>query len=103
MTRMGKTTSQQKIISPAEEAVQKDREEKLAETLKNRLHITVQGNKAEFIQHAEAEAVQKDREEKLAETLKNRLHIYVQGNKAEFIQHAEAEVSKLRNAGFSHY
>jgi hypothetical protein len=49
------------------------------------------------------EAVQKDREEKLAETLKNRLHITVQGNKAEFIQHAEAEVSKLRNAGFSHY
>uniref|UniRef100_A0A804LTH1 DNAJ-containing protein X-domain domain-containing protein n=1 Tax=Zea mays TaxID=4577 RepID=A0A804LTH1_MAIZE len=37
------------------QAVQKDREEKLAETLKNRLHIYVQGNKAEFIQHAEAE------------------------------------------------
>jgi hypothetical protein len=44
----------EKIISHAEEAAQKDREEKLAETLKNRLHITVQGNKAEFIQHAEA-------------------------------------------------
>lgn len=49
------------------------------------------------------QAVQKEREEKLAETLKNRLHNYVQGNKAEFIQHAEAEVSKLSNAGFSHY
>jgi hypothetical protein len=36
------------------QAAQKDREEKLAETLKNRLHINVQGNKAEFIQHAEA-------------------------------------------------
>lgn len=36
-------------------AVQKDREEKLAEKLKNRLHIYVQGNKKEFIQAAEAE------------------------------------------------
>jgi hypothetical protein len=44
----------EKIKSHAEEAAQKDREEKLAETRKNRLHITVQGNKAEFIQHAEA-------------------------------------------------
>jgi hypothetical protein len=43
----------EKIKSHAEEAAQKDREEKLAKTLKNRLHITVQGNKAEFIQHAE--------------------------------------------------
>ncbi|CAD6245989.1 unnamed protein product [Miscanthus lutarioriparius] len=37
------------------QAVQKEREEKLAETLKNRLHTYVQGNKEEFIQHAEAE------------------------------------------------
>uniref|UniRef100_A0A453L642 J domain-containing protein n=1 Tax=Aegilops tauschii subsp. strangulata TaxID=200361 RepID=A0A453L642_AEGTS len=36
-------------------AVQKEREEKLAEKLKNRLHIYVQGNKKEFIQVAEAE------------------------------------------------
>ncbi|XP_062199430.1 chaperone protein dnaJ 10-like [Phragmites australis] len=35
--------------------VQKEREEKLAETLKNRLHLYVQGNKEEFIQLAEAE------------------------------------------------
>jgi len=35
--------------------VQKEREEKLAEALKNRLHLYVQGNKEEFIQHAEAE------------------------------------------------
>jgi hypothetical protein len=37
------------------QAVQKEREEKLAESLKNRLHIYVQGNRDEFIQHAEAE------------------------------------------------
>lgn len=37
------------------QAVQKEREEKLAETLKNRLHTYVQGNKAEFIHHAKAE------------------------------------------------
>jgi len=35
--------------------VQKEREEKLAEALKNRLHLYVQGNKEEFVQHAEAE------------------------------------------------
>ncbi|GJN33581.1 hypothetical protein PR202_gb22200 [Eleusine coracana subsp. coracana] len=35
--------------------VQKEREEKLAEILKNRLHIYVQGNKEEFVQLAEAE------------------------------------------------
>jgi len=37
------------------QAVQKEREEKLAETLKNLLNTYVQGNKEEFIQHAEAE------------------------------------------------
>ncbi|XP_062195140.1 chaperone protein dnaJ 10-like isoform X2 [Phragmites australis] len=37
------------------QAVQKEREEKLAEILKNRLHIYVQGNKEEFVQLAEAE------------------------------------------------
>lgn len=37
------------------QAVQKEREEKLAETLKNRLHIYVQGNKEEFVQLAQAE------------------------------------------------
>ncbi|TVU10086.1 hypothetical protein EJB05_43594 [Eragrostis curvula] len=35
--------------------VQKERREKLAEALKNRLHLYVQGNKEEFIQLAEAE------------------------------------------------
>lgn len=35
--------------------MQKEREEKLAEALKNRLHLYVQGSKEEFIQHAEAE------------------------------------------------
>jgi hypothetical protein len=37
------------------QAVQKEREEKLAEILKNRLHIYVQRNKVEFVQLAEAE------------------------------------------------
>ena len=37
------------------QAVQKEREEKLAEILKNRLHLYVQGNKEEFIRLAEAE------------------------------------------------
>jgi hypothetical protein len=37
------------------QAVQKEREEKLAEILINRLHIYVQGNKEEFVQLAEAE------------------------------------------------
>ncbi|CAM0912010.1 unnamed protein product [Alopecurus aequalis] len=37
------------------QAVQKDREEKLAEILKNRLHLYVQGNKEEFVRLAEAE------------------------------------------------
>ncbi|XP_006660786.1 chaperone protein dnaJ 10-like [Oryza brachyantha] len=37
------------------QVVQKEREEKLAEMLKNRLHIYVQGNKEEFVQRAEAE------------------------------------------------
>ncbi|XP_076954007.1 chaperone protein dnaJ 10-like [Bidens hawaiensis] len=35
--------------------VQKEREEKLIELLKNRLHDYVQGNKEDFIRHAEAE------------------------------------------------
>lgn len=35
--------------------VQKEREEKLAEALKDRLHLYVQGNKEEFIQYADAE------------------------------------------------
>ncbi|CAI0463750.1 unnamed protein product [Linum tenue] len=35
--------------------VQKEREERLAETLKNRLHQYVQGNKEEFVKHAESE------------------------------------------------
>ncbi|CAD6218681.1 unnamed protein product [Miscanthus lutarioriparius] len=35
--------------------VQKEREEKLAELLKDRLHLYLQGNREEFIQHAEAE------------------------------------------------
>uniref|UniRef100_M8BH79 Chaperone protein dnaJ 10 n=1 Tax=Aegilops tauschii TaxID=37682 RepID=M8BH79_AEGTA len=42
-------------FSVSTQAVQKEREEKLAEKLKNRLHIYVQGNKKEFIQVAEAE------------------------------------------------
>jgi len=37
------------------QAVQKEREEKLAEILKNRLHMYVQGNKGEFVLLAEAE------------------------------------------------
>ncbi|KAM3209977.1 hypothetical protein ACQJBY_064184 [Aegilops geniculata] len=37
------------------QAVQKEREEKLAEILKNRLHLYVQGNKEEFVRLAEAE------------------------------------------------
>ncbi|KAF3331214.1 chaperone protein dnaJ 10-like protein [Carex littledalei] len=36
-------------------AVQKEREEKLAETLKNKLHLYVQGQKDDFVQYAEAE------------------------------------------------
>ncbi|XP_076931192.1 chaperone protein dnaJ 10-like [Bidens hawaiensis] len=35
--------------------VQKEREEKLIELLKNRLHDYVQGNKEDFVRHAEAE------------------------------------------------
>lgn len=35
--------------------VQKEREEKLIELLKNRLHEYVQGNKEDFVRHAEAE------------------------------------------------
>lgn len=35
--------------------MQKEREEKLAQKLKNRLNIYVQGNKEEFIELAEAE------------------------------------------------
>ncbi|CAD6224373.1 unnamed protein product [Miscanthus lutarioriparius] len=35
--------------------VQKEREEKLAELLKDRLHLYLQGNREEFIQYAEAE------------------------------------------------
>jgi len=37
------------------QTVQKEREEKLAEILKNRLHMYVQGNKGEFVLLAEAE------------------------------------------------
>ena len=37
------------------QVVQKEREEKLAELLKDRLHLYLQGNKEEFIQYAEAE------------------------------------------------
>jgi len=37
------------------QTVQKEREEKLAEILKNRLHLYVQGNKEEFVHLAEAE------------------------------------------------
>ncbi|KAG8087934.1 hypothetical protein GUJ93_ZPchr0010g8205 [Zizania palustris] len=37
------------------QAVQQEREEKLAEVLKSRLHIYVQGNKEEFIELAQAE------------------------------------------------
>lgn len=36
-------------------AVQKEREEKLVELLKDRLHQYVQGNKQDFIRHAEEE------------------------------------------------
>lgn len=35
--------------------VQKEREEKLAQTLKDRLNQYVQGNKEDFVRHAEAE------------------------------------------------
>ncbi|KAK4726058.1 hypothetical protein R3W88_030975 [Solanum pinnatisectum] len=35
--------------------VQRDREEKLAKTLKDRLNLYVQGNKEDFVRHAEAE------------------------------------------------
>ncbi|KAL3321750.1 hypothetical protein AABB24_039386 [Solanum stoloniferum] len=35
--------------------VQREREEKLAETLKDRLNLYVQGNKEDFLRHAEAE------------------------------------------------
>ncbi|CAN4095513.1 unnamed protein product [Withania somnifera] len=35
--------------------VQREREEKLAETLKGRLNLYVQGNKEDFVRHAEAE------------------------------------------------
>lgn len=37
------------------QVVQKEREEKLAELLKNRLNQYVQGNKEDFVCHAEAE------------------------------------------------
>lgn len=37
------------------QVVQKEREEKLAEILKDRLNQYIQGNKEEFIRHAEAE------------------------------------------------
>jgi hypothetical protein len=37
------------------QVVQKEREEKLAEILKDRLNQYVQGNKEEFVRHAEAE------------------------------------------------
>lgn len=39
----------------ASKALQTEREEKLIELLKNRLHEYVQGNKDDFIRHAEAE------------------------------------------------
>jgi hypothetical protein len=38
-----------------QQVVQREREEKLAEILKDRLNQYVQGNKEEFINHAEAE------------------------------------------------
>lgn len=37
------------------QVVQREREEKLAETLKDRLNLYVQGNKEDFVRHAEAE------------------------------------------------
>ena len=37
------------------QVVQRDREEKLAEILKDRLNQYVQGNKDDFVRHAEAE------------------------------------------------
>lgn len=37
------------------QVVQREREEKLAETLKDRLNVYVQGNKEDFVRHAEAE------------------------------------------------
>ncbi|KAJ8539610.1 hypothetical protein K7X08_013862 [Anisodus acutangulus] len=37
--------------------VQREREEKLAETLKDRLNLYVQGNKEDFVRHAEAEVL----------------------------------------------
>lgn len=37
------------------QVVQREREEKLAETLKDRLNLYVQGNKEDFVHHAEAE------------------------------------------------
>lgn len=39
------------------QVVQKEREEKLAEILKDRLNQYVQGNREEFINHAEAEVI----------------------------------------------
>jgi hypothetical protein len=43
------------LILILQQVVQKEREEKLAEILKDRLNQYVQGNKEEFIKHAEAE------------------------------------------------
>lgn len=37
------------------QVVQREREEKLAETLKDRLNLYVQVNKEDFVRHAEAE------------------------------------------------
>ncbi|KAK3130433.1 hypothetical protein QOZ80_6BG0493370 [Eleusine coracana subsp. coracana] len=45
----------ERMLQERMRVVQKEREEKLAEILKNRLHIYVQGNKEEFVQLAEAE------------------------------------------------
>lgn len=47
--------SSEEMLQEAMRVVQKEREEKLADILKNRLHLYVQGNKEEFIQLAEAE------------------------------------------------
>ncbi|KAG8057243.1 hypothetical protein GUJ93_ZPchr0002g25524 [Zizania palustris] len=46
---------EQRRLQEKMRVVQKEREEKLAETLKNRLHLYVQGNKEDFVQLAEAE------------------------------------------------
>ncbi|XP_008796463.2 chaperone protein dnaJ 10-like [Phoenix dactylifera] len=46
-----------KMLQEKMRVVQKEREDKLAQILKDRLNLYVQGHKDEFISHAEAEAV----------------------------------------------